>query len=68
MYRRGSWTGGWTLLPAGDRERDGSGIRDSRALVVAQALHDLGATVTVTDPKALDNARKAPGSTTSRTP
>ncbi len=35
-------------------------IRDSSALAVAQALHDLGATVTVTvtDPKALDNARK----------
>ncbi|MFJ9712445.1 UDP binding domain-containing protein [Streptomyces sp. NPDC101234] len=31
-------------------------IRDSPALAVAQALHDLG--VTVTDPKALDNARK----------
>jgi nucleotide sugar dehydrogenase len=34
-------------------------IRDSPALAVAQKLHDLGATVTVTDPKALDNARKA---------
>lgn len=33
-------------------------IRDSPALAVAQALHGLGATVTVTDPKALDNARK----------
>ncbi|MER5890600.1 UDP-glucose/GDP-mannose dehydrogenase family protein [Streptomyces sp. NPDC001941] len=33
-------------------------IRDSPALAVAQALHDLGASVTVTDPKALDNARK----------
>ncbi|MFI1199766.1 UDP-glucose dehydrogenase family protein [Streptomyces sp. NPDC020883] len=33
-------------------------IRDSPALAVAQALHDLGATVTITDPKALDNARK----------
>ncbi|MEU2956357.1 UDP-glucose dehydrogenase family protein [Streptomyces xanthochromogenes] len=33
-------------------------IRDSPALAVAQALHDLGATVIVTDPKALDNARK----------
>ncbi|MFK0180535.1 UDP binding domain-containing protein [Streptomyces xanthochromogenes] len=33
-------------------------IRDSPALVVAQALHDLGATVTITEPKALDNARK----------
>lgn len=33
-------------------------IRDSPALAVAQKLHDLGATVTVTDPKALDNARK----------
>ncbi|ARF57644.1 UDP-glucose dehydrogenase family protein [Streptomyces gilvosporeus] len=33
-------------------------IRDSPALAVAQQLHDLGATVTVTDPKALDNARK----------
>jgi UDPglucose 6-dehydrogenase len=34
-------------------------IRDSPALAVAQKLHELGATVTVTDPKALDNARKA---------
>ncbi|CAM5552305.1 UDP-glucose dehydrogenase family protein [Streptomyces chartreusis] len=33
-------------------------IRDSPALAVAQHLHELGATVTVTDPKALDNARK----------
>ena len=33
-------------------------IRDSPALAVAQALYALGATVTVTDPKALDNARK----------
>ncbi|GGU99819.1 UDP-glucose dehydrogenase family protein [Streptomyces spectabilis] len=33
-------------------------IRDSPALAVAQVLHDLGATVTVTDPEALDNARK----------
>ncbi|MCX4907379.1 UDP-glucose/GDP-mannose dehydrogenase family protein [Streptomyces sp. NBC_00878] len=33
-------------------------IRDSPALAVAQRLHELGATVTVTDPKALDNARK----------
>ncbi|MEC4020160.1 UDP-glucose dehydrogenase family protein [Streptomyces sp. H27-D2] len=32
--------------------------RDSPALAVAQKLHELGATVTVTDPKALDNARK----------
>ncbi|MFI5572437.1 UDP-glucose dehydrogenase family protein [Streptomyces sp. NPDC051740] len=34
-------------------------IRDSPALAVAQKLHDLGVTVTVTDPKGLDNARKA---------
>jgi UDPglucose 6-dehydrogenase len=33
-------------------------IRDSPALAVAQKLHELGATVTVTDPEALDNARK----------
>ncbi|WP_331740803.1 UDP-glucose/GDP-mannose dehydrogenase family protein (plasmid) [Streptomyces cyaneofuscatus] len=33
-------------------------IRDSPALAVAQKLHDLGAYVTVTDPQALDNARK----------
>lgn len=33
-------------------------IRDSPALAVARKLHELGATVTVTDPKALDNARK----------
>ncbi|MCX4680517.1 UDP-glucose/GDP-mannose dehydrogenase family protein [Streptomyces sp. NBC_01433] len=33
-------------------------IRDSPALAVAQKLHELGATVTVADPKALDNARK----------
>jgi UDPglucose 6-dehydrogenase len=34
-------------------------IRESPALAVAQRLHALGATVTVTDPQALDNARKA---------
>ncbi|MQS34397.1 UDP-glucose dehydrogenase family protein [Streptomyces katsurahamanus] len=33
-------------------------IRDSPALAVAQTLHHLGAIITVTDPKALDNARK----------
>lgn len=33
-------------------------IRDSPALAVARKLHEFGATVTVTDPKALDNARK----------
>ncbi|MFD5696438.1 UDP-glucose dehydrogenase family protein [Streptomyces lasiicapitis] len=33
-------------------------IRDSPALTVAQKLQALGAIVTVTDPKALDNARK----------
>ncbi|MEN8654844.1 UDP-glucose/GDP-mannose dehydrogenase family protein [Streptomyces sp. 21So2-11] len=33
-------------------------IRDSPALAVAHKLHELGSTVTVTDPKALDNARK----------
>ncbi|MFF8902453.1 UDP binding domain-containing protein [Streptomyces lydicus] len=33
-------------------------IRDSPALAVTQALHDLGACVTVADPKAIDNARK----------
>ncbi|MEW1614781.1 MULTISPECIES: UDP-glucose/GDP-mannose dehydrogenase family protein [unclassified Streptomyces] len=33
-------------------------IRDSPALAVAQTLHGLGAAITVTDPKALDNARK----------
>lgn len=34
-------------------------IRDSPALAVAQKLQELGAEVTVTDPQALDNARKA---------
>ncbi|MCC9305911.1 UDP-glucose/GDP-mannose dehydrogenase family protein [Kitasatospora sp. RB6PN24] len=34
-------------------------IRDSPALHVAEALHRLGAQVTVHDPEALDNARKA---------
>ncbi|MFJ4412970.1 UDP-glucose dehydrogenase family protein [Streptomyces sp. NPDC088925] len=38
---------------------DTDDIRDSPALAVAQQLHDLGARVTVTDPQALDNARKA---------
>ncbi|MEE1827321.1 UDP-glucose/GDP-mannose dehydrogenase family protein [Streptomyces sp. BE20] len=38
---------------------DTDDIRDSPALAVAQKLHQLGATVTVFDPKALDNARKA---------
>jgi UDPglucose 6-dehydrogenase len=33
-------------------------VRDSPALAVAQTLHAEGAVVTVTDPKALDNARK----------
>ncbi|WP_274558975.1 UDP-glucose dehydrogenase family protein [Streptomyces spiramyceticus] len=33
-------------------------VRDSPALAVAQQLHELGAEVTITDPKALDNARK----------
>jgi UDPglucose 6-dehydrogenase len=33
-------------------------VRDSPALAVAEMLHDEGALVTVTDPKALDNARK----------
>ncbi|MEV2193638.1 UDP binding domain-containing protein [Streptomyces phaeochromogenes] len=37
---------------------DTDGIRDSPALAVAHKLHELGATVTVTDPEALDNARK----------
>jgi len=34
-------------------------IRDSPALAVPQKHHKLGAEVTVTDPQALDNARKA---------
>ncbi|MDG5808708.1 UDP-glucose/GDP-mannose dehydrogenase family protein [Streptomyces ossamyceticus] len=38
---------------------DTDDIRDSPALAVAHKLHELGASVTVTDPKALDNARKA---------
>ncbi|MEW2549567.1 UDP-glucose/GDP-mannose dehydrogenase family protein [Streptomyces sp. NPDC047002] len=33
-------------------------IRDSPALAVAERLRELGATVVVTDPQALDNARK----------
>ncbi|MFJ8848168.1 UDP-glucose dehydrogenase family protein [Streptomyces cyaneofuscatus] len=37
---------------------DTDDIRDSPALAVAQRLHGLGATVTVSDPKALDSARK----------
>ncbi|GAA1356262.1 UDP-glucose dehydrogenase family protein [Streptomyces beijiangensis] len=37
---------------------DTDDIRDSPALAVARRLHELGATVTVTDPKSLDNARK----------
>ncbi|MFF2261489.1 UDP-glucose dehydrogenase family protein [Streptomyces albidoflavus] len=37
---------------------DTDDIRDSPALAVAQALHQAGASVTVSDPKALDNARK----------
>ncbi|UUU19136.1 UDP-glucose dehydrogenase family protein [Streptomyces sp. DSM 40750] len=37
---------------------DTDDIRDSPALAVARKLHELGATVTVTDPQALDNARK----------
>ncbi|MER5970552.1 UDP-glucose/GDP-mannose dehydrogenase family protein [Streptomyces sp. NPDC002055] len=38
---------------------DTDDIRDSPALAVAQKLHELGATITVTDPRALDQARKA---------
>lgn len=38
---------------------DTDDIRDSPALAVAQELHELGASVTVTTPKALDSARKA---------
>ncbi|MGW3929791.1 UDP-glucose dehydrogenase family protein [Streptomyces microflavus] len=38
---------------------DTDDIRDSPALAVAQKFHELGATVTVTDPQALDNARKS---------
>lgn len=38
---------------------DTDDIRDSPALDVAQQLHQLGAHVTVTDPQAFDNARKA---------
>ncbi|GGV70525.1 UDP-glucose 6-dehydrogenase [Streptomyces longisporoflavus] len=37
---------------------DTDDIRDSPALAVAHKLHELGAIVTVTDPRALDNARK----------
>lgn len=37
---------------------DTDDIRDSPALAVAHKLQELGATVTVTDPQALDNARK----------
>lgn len=37
---------------------DTDDIRDSPALAVAQRLNELGASVTVTDPQALDNARK----------
>ncbi len=38
---------------------DSDDIRDSPALDVAHTLHELGAHVTVTDPKALDNARRS---------
>ena len=38
---------------------DSDDIRDSPALDVAATLHELGALVTVTDPKALDNARRS---------
>jgi UDPglucose 6-dehydrogenase len=38
---------------------DSDDIRDSPALDVADALHDLGAHVVVHDPKALPNARRA---------
>lgn len=37
---------------------DTDDIRDSPALDVAHKLHELGAAVTVTDPQAVDNARK----------
>ena len=38
---------------------DSDDIRDSPALAVAAALHDLGALVTVTDPAALPNVERA---------
>lgn len=38
---------------------DSDDIRDSPALDVATTLHELGAQVRVTDPKALDNARRS---------
>ncbi|MFK0180513.1 UDP binding domain-containing protein [Streptomyces xanthochromogenes] len=45
---------------------DTDDVRDSAALEVVQKLHELGAIITVTEPRALVNARKAhPGSTTS---
>jgi UDPglucose 6-dehydrogenase len=37
---------------------DSDDVRDSPALHVAAALHDAGATVTVHDPRAVDNARR----------
>ena len=43
---------------------DSDDIQDSPALDVATSLHDIGATVGVTDPKALENARRTrPGLT-----
>ena len=43
---------------------DSDDIRDSPALDVATSLHDIGAMVRVTDPKALENARRTrPGLT-----
>ncbi|WP_343238753.1 UDP binding domain-containing protein [Streptomyces sp. SID8374] len=58
--------GRWFASPSGRRitvwgaafKPNTDDIRDSPALAVARKLHELGATVTVTDPKALDNARK----------
>ncbi|MFD9329883.1 UDP binding domain-containing protein [Streptomyces sp. NPDC060065] len=55
----GTLTGKRTTIWGAAFKPETDDIRDSPALAVAHKLHELGATVSVTDPKALDNARKA---------
>ena len=55
----GSFVGRRVAVLGAAFKPDSDDIRDSPALDVAATLHELGALVTVTDPKALDNARRS---------
>ena len=54
----GSFAGARVAVLGAAFKPESDDIRDSPALAVAQKLHEFGAMVTVTDPQALDNARK----------